>query len=50
MGFCLGGLMTYLTAARAKVDAAVAYHESDTEKYLDEANKITAPMVMHPRR
>jgi carboxymethylenebutenolidase len=47
MGFCLGGLMTYLTAARMEVDAAVAYHGGDTEKYLDEANRITAPMVMH---
>jgi carboxymethylenebutenolidase len=47
MGFCLGGLMTFLTAARAKIDAAVAYHGGETEKYLDEAGKITAPMLMH---
>lgn len=47
MGFCLGGLMSYLTAARETVDAAVAYHGGDTEKYLDEADKITAPMLMH---
>jgi dienelactone hydrolase len=46
MGFCLGGLMTFLTAAREKIDAAVAYHGGDTEKYLDEADKITAPMLM----
>ena len=47
MGFCLGGLMTLLTAAREKIDAAVAYHGGETEKYLDEADKITAPMLMH---
>jgi carboxymethylenebutenolidase len=47
MGFCLGGLMAYLAAARAKIDAAVAYHGGDTEKYLDEAGGITAPMLMH---
>ena len=47
MGFCLGGLMTFLTAAREKIDAAVAYHGGDTEKYLNEADKITAPMLMH---
>jgi carboxymethylenebutenolidase len=47
MGFCLGGLMAFLTAARETVDAAVAYHGGDTEKYLDEAGKITAPMLMH---
>jgi carboxymethylenebutenolidase len=47
MGFCLGGLMTFLTAAREKIDAAVAYHGGETEKYIDEADKITAPMLMH---
>ena len=47
MGFCLGGLMTFLTAAREKIDAAVAYHGGETEKYLDEADKITAPLLMH---
>ena len=47
MGFCLGGLMTYLTAARHAVDAAVAYHGGDTERYLDEASAISAPLMMH---
>ncbi len=47
MGYCLGGLMTFLTAARSKVDAAVAYHGGDTESYLDEAPSIAAPMLMH---
>jgi carboxymethylenebutenolidase len=47
MGFCLGGLMTYLTAARHTLDAAVAYHGCDTERYLDEARGITAPLMMH---
>jgi carboxymethylenebutenolidase len=47
MGFCLGGLMAFLTAAREKVDAAVEYHGADTEKYLSEAGKIAAPMLMH---
>jgi carboxymethylenebutenolidase len=47
MGFCLGGLMTYLTAARHTVDAAVAYHGGDTESYLGEARAITAPLLMH---
>lgn len=47
MGYCLGGLMTWLTAARHDVDAAVAYHGGDTEKYLDEAAGVTAPLIMH---
>jgi carboxymethylenebutenolidase len=47
MGFCLGGLLTFLTAARQSVDAAVAYHGGDTESYLDEAPSIGSPMLMH---
>jgi carboxymethylenebutenolidase len=30
-GYCLGALMTFLTALRCHVDAAVAYHGADTE-------------------
>ena len=47
MGYCLGGLMTFLTAARYGADAAVAWHGGETEKYLDEADKVTAPLLMH---
>lgn len=47
MGYCLGGLMAFLTAARSRVDAVVAFHGGDTEKYLNEAPAITAPMIMH---
>jgi carboxymethylenebutenolidase len=47
MGFCLGGLMTFLTAARYGVDAAVVYHGGDTEKYLGEVNGLNAPLLMH---
>jgi carboxymethylenebutenolidase len=47
IGFCLGGLMTYLTAARHDLDAAVAYHGGDTENYLGEARGVTAPLLMH---
>jgi len=47
LGFCLGGLMTFLTAVRYGVDAAVAYHGGDTEKYLDEADRLDAPLLMH---
>src|SRR5580704_5805643 len=41
-GYCLGALMTFLTAVRCHVDAAVAYHGGDTEKYLGEADKLSA--------
>jgi carboxymethylenebutenolidase len=47
MGFCIGGLMTFLTAVRYGVDAAVAYHGGDTEKYLGEVDGLKAPLLMH---
>jgi carboxymethylenebutenolidase len=46
-GYCLGALMTFLTAVRGQVNAAVAYHGADTEKYLDEAYSLSAPLLMH---
>ena len=46
-GYCLGALMTFLTAVRGQVNAAVAYHGADTEKYLDEADSLSAPLLMH---
>lgn len=47
MGFCLGGLIAYLVAARGDVDAAVAYHGGRTEEFLSEAKNMTAPLLMH---
>ncbi len=47
LGYCLGALMTFLTAVRCSIDAAVAYHGADTEKYLDEVDGLNAPLLMH---
>jgi carboxymethylenebutenolidase len=47
LGYCLGGLMVFLTAARYEVDAAVAYHGGETEKYLGEVGGLEAPLLMH---
>jgi carboxymethylenebutenolidase len=47
MGFCLGGLLTFLAAARTRVDAAVAFHGGRTEEFLDETPAIEAPLQMH---
>lgn len=46
-GYCLGGLLTYLTAARAKADAFVAYYGGATEKYINEAPGISDPLLYH---
>src|ERR1700688_2623609 len=47
LGYCLGGLMTFLTAVRYGADAAVAYHGGDTEKYLGELEGLHAPLLIH---
>jgi carboxymethylenebutenolidase len=39
--------MAFITAARYEVDAAVAYHGGDTEKYLGEVGGLDAPLLMH---
>jgi len=47
LGYCFGGLMAFLTAARYEVDAAVAFHGGDTERYLGEVGGLDAPLLMH---
>jgi carboxymethylenebutenolidase len=47
MGFCLGGLLAFLTAARTRVDSAVAFHGARTEEFLGEVADIDAPLQMH---
>ena len=40
--------MVFLAAVRYhQVDAAVAYHGGDTEKYLGEVDGLRAPLLMH---
>jgi len=47
MGYCLGGLLTYLTMARGSVDAGVAWHGGRTEEFLSESSNVRAPLLMH---
>ncbi len=47
LGFCLGGRLAYLAAARSGVDCAVGYYGVTIEKYLNEAPRIKVPMVLH---
>jgi carboxymethylenebutenolidase len=47
MGFCLGGLMAYLTTAQAPADAAVAYYGGNTDQHLQVARNVTTPLLMH---
>jgi carboxymethylenebutenolidase len=47
LGYCLGALMVFLTAVRHGVDAAVAYHGGDTEKYLGEIDGLRATVYSY---
>jgi len=47
MGYCLGGLMTFITTARKGADASVVYYGGNTDKHLDEAPNIKSPLLMH---
>ncbi len=47
VGFCLGGKLAYLTAARQDVDVAVSFYGVGIEGYLGEASNISCPLQMH---
>ena len=45
IGYCLGGRLAMLAAARTNVDCAVSYYGVGLDKYVDEIPAITCPMV-----
>ncbi|MEO8937828.1 MAG: dienelactone hydrolase family protein [Burkholderiaceae bacterium] len=47
MGFCLGGLMTFIVTARHGADASVVYYGARTEEYLGEADHVRTPLLIH---
>lgn len=47
VGYCLGGLLAYLTATRTDTDAAVSYYGVGIDQKLDEAAGLKAPLLMH---
>jgi carboxymethylenebutenolidase len=47
LGFCLGGRLAYLAAARSNVDCAVSYYGVTIDDYLHEAKDISVPMALH---
>lgn len=46
-GYCLGGLLTFLSAARTDADAFAAYYGASTDQYLAEVPNIKAPLLYH---
>ena len=47
VGYCLGGLLAYLTAARTDVDASAGYYGVNIQGKLDEAANIRKPLLLH---
>lgn len=47
VGYCLGGKLAYLMAARSDVDAAVGYYGVGLDALLDEAAAIRKPLLLH---
>ncbi|MFZ4406063.1 MAG: dienelactone hydrolase family protein [Paracraurococcus sp.] len=47
MGFCLGGRLAFMTAARSDADANISYYGVGIEGLLGEAGNIHAPLILH---
>lgn len=46
-GYCLGGLLSYLTGTRRDADCNIAYYPVGVENFLDEAERLNRPLMMH---
>ncbi len=47
LGFCLGGLLSYLTAARTDTDACASYYGGGINTKLAEVKNIKVPTILH---
>lgn len=47
VGYCLGGRLAYMTAARTDIDASVGYYGVGLEGLLAEAKTIKKPLLLH---
>ena len=47
VGFCMGGLLAYLTACRTDADAISSYYGVAIDNFLGEAASITKPTLVH---
>lgn len=47
LGFCMGGRLAFVAAARSGVDAAIGLYGLNVSKHLDEASAIKVPMHLH---
>ena len=47
VGYCLGGRLAYMAAARTDIDASVGYYGVMIDQMLDEAHRIARPLLLH---
>jgi len=47
VGYCLGGRLAYMTAARTDVDASVGYYAVGIDNLLREKHAIARPLLLH---
>jgi carboxymethylenebutenolidase len=47
VGYCLGGLLAFLSATRTDADASVAYYAVGVEQRLNEIERIKRPFLLH---
>lgn len=47
VGFCMGGSIAYMTAARTDIDASVGYYGVMIDQMLGEREAITHPLMLH---
>jgi carboxymethylenebutenolidase len=47
IGFCMGGRLAFLSAARLPVDAAISYYGTRIEPYLGDAKSVRCPIMFH---
>lgn len=47
VGYCLGGKLVYLAAARGLIKAGVGYYAVQLDQFLQEANTLAKPLMLH---
>ena len=47
VGYCLGGRLAYMTAARTDIDASVGYYAVGIDNLLEEKHAIAHPLLLH---
>ncbi len=47
VGFCMGGKIAYMAAARTDLDASVGYYGVGIDQMLNESHAIAKPLLLH---